>query len=86
MSVLSAVLSKARQPERINHAGFRGLFDSLLRNHIDLSSQKLTHLQPLNQRHQRAIDLFTDAFKAIFEPIESSPALPLRFTGVDERI
>ena len=43
-------------------------------------------LQPLNQRHQRSVDLFTDTREAIFQPVKGRSPLPLRFTGLDQRV
>ena len=45
-----------------------------------------SRLQPLNQRHQRSVDLFIDTLETIFQPIECRPPLPLRFTGLDKRV
>jgi hypothetical protein len=42
--------------------------------------------EPLNQFHQRAIHLFTDTLKALFEPIKCCPPLPLRFAGFNEGV
>ena len=43
-------------------------------------------LQSLNQRHQRAVDLFTDALKTILQPLKGLPPLPLRFARFNERV
>ena len=43
-------------------------------------------LQSLNERHQRAVDLFIDALKTIFQPFKGRPALPLRFARLDQRV
>ena len=43
-------------------------------------------LQSLNQRHQRAVDLFSDALKTILQPLKGLPPLPLRFTRFNERV
>ena len=42
--------------------------------------------QSLNEHHQRAVDLFTDALKTILQPFKGRPSLPFWFSSLDQRV
>ena len=43
-------------------------------------------LQPLDEHHQRAVDLFADLIEAFFQSLKGRPPLPFRPARLDQRV